>query len=126
MPFAPDLLALLENPTPPADGQPATLPALDTLSLCLVPLDRTLGDPLDEDNLMRTVETRFQRGSLRSLRLYAMGFVASAATLRRMQALSAQGMQIVLYERANFLYSEMVPPDFQLYRDLFLLTEKYF
>ncbi|KAJ7314378.1 hypothetical protein DFH08DRAFT_895315 [Mycena albidolilacea] len=130
MPFAPDLLALLENPTPPADGQPATLPTLDTLSLCLVPLesglDRALGGPLDEDNLMRTVEARFQRGSLRSLRLYAMGFVASTATLKRMQALSAQGMQIVLYERANFLYSEMVSPDFQLYRDLFLLTEHYF
>ncbi|KAJ7314384.1 hypothetical protein DFH08DRAFT_895330, partial [Mycena albidolilacea] len=38
MPFAPDLLALLEHPTPPTDNQPATLPALDTLSLCLVPL----------------------------------------------------------------------------------------
>jgi hypothetical protein len=78
IPFAPDLFALLENPTPPADGQPATLPALDTLSLCLVPLDHTLGGPLDEDYLMRTVEAQFQRGSLRSLHLYAMKFTPSA------------------------------------------------
>ncbi|KAJ7812041.1 hypothetical protein B0H14DRAFT_3879874 [Mycena olivaceomarginata] len=123
MPFAPDLLALLENPTPPADGQPATLPALDTLSLCLVPLDHTLGGPLDEDYLMRTVEAQFQRGSLRSLHLYAMKFTPSATTLRRIQALREQGMQIVLYERSNSLYLEMVSPDFQLYTDQFFLYE---
>ncbi|KAJ7879191.1 hypothetical protein B0H14DRAFT_3858482 [Mycena olivaceomarginata] len=115
IPFAPDLFALLENPTPPADGQPATLPALDTLSLCLISLDRTLGGLLDEDYLMRTVEAQFQRGSLRSLHLYATNFVPSATTLERMEALRAQGMQIVLYERSYSLYSEMVSPDFQLY-----------
>jgi hypothetical protein len=118
MHFAPDLLALLENPTPHADGQPATLPALDDrLSLCLVPLDRTPGGPLDEDYLMRTVEAHFQRGSLRSRRLYAMRFVASAATLKRMQALSAQGMQIVFYKNSDSLYSDMVSPDSEIQTD---------
>jgi hypothetical protein len=74
---------------------------------------------------MRTVEARFQRGSLRSLRLYAMRFVASAATLERMEALRAQGMQIVLYKNSDSLYSDMVSPDFQLYDDHFFITEKY-
>ncbi|KAJ7314379.1 hypothetical protein DFH08DRAFT_895321, partial [Mycena albidolilacea] len=97
MPFAPDLLALLEHPTSPTDNQPAMLPALDTLSLCftsLNPRSRNLGDPLDQDRLMRTVEARLQRDGLRSLRLHATKFVPSAATLERMEALRAQGMQI--------------------------------
>jgi hypothetical protein len=122
MPFAPDLLARLERPTPPTDNQPAMLPALDTLSLCFIPLNprsRNLGDPLDEDRLMRTVEARLQRGGLRSLRLHTTKFVPSAATLERMEALRAQGMQIVLYERSDSLYLEMVSPDFQLYSDQF-------
>ncbi|KAJ7812045.1 hypothetical protein B0H14DRAFT_2858523 [Mycena olivaceomarginata] len=107
------------------DIPPATLPVLDTLSLCFIPLNlysRNLGDPLDEDRLMRTVEVRLQRGGLRSLRLHATKFVPSAATLERMEAL-AQGMQIVLYERSDSLYSEMVSPDFQLYTDQFFLYE---
>ncbi|KAJ7812038.1 hypothetical protein B0H14DRAFT_3879871 [Mycena olivaceomarginata] len=110
MPFAPDLLALLENPTPPADGQPATLPALDTLSLCLVPLNRTLGGPLDEDYLMRTVEAQFQRGSLRSLRLYAMRFVASAATLERMESPPRAGHADCALQELRFtLFGHGVP-----------------
>jgi hypothetical protein len=72
---------------------------------------------------MRTAEARLQRGGLRSLRLHATKFVPSAATLERMEALRAQGMQIVLYERSDYLYSEMVSPDFQIYIDDFFLYE---
>jgi hypothetical protein len=103
------------------------LPALDTLSLCFIPLNprsRNLGDPLDEDRLMRTVEAWLQRGGLHSLRLHATKFVPSAATLERMEALRAQGMQIVLYEHSDSLYLEMVSPDFQLYSNQFYYYER--
>ncbi|KAJ7812035.1 hypothetical protein B0H14DRAFT_1464296 [Mycena olivaceomarginata] len=110
--LASDLFSLLETPTLSADPErPATIPVLDTLSLGLVPINGS-DDLVDEDQLMRAVEGRWQHGSLRSLKLWGMRFAPSVATLGRMEALRAQGMQVILHERSDDLYTEMMPPRF--------------
>jgi hypothetical protein len=120
MDYAGNVFSLLDH------TQRVTLSALETLSLCFVPSDlklKRLGGPLDEDELMRAVEGQWQHGSLRTLRLYAMHFTPSAVTLGRMEALRAQGMQIVLYKRSDPLYKEMVAPEFRVYQDPYMIRE---
>ncbi|KAJ6581990.1 hypothetical protein B0H19DRAFT_521712 [Mycena capillaripes] len=123
MGFASDLFSILENPSQNAD---TPISALHALSICLVPLDRTLGGPLDEDHLMRTVESQWRNGRLRSLKLYGMKFVPSATTLERMGALREQGMEIIHFERSYDLYLSVVPGDFRLYRDQYDLLDRLF
>jgi hypothetical protein len=103
MAFASDLFPLLENPAPNSDQ--SAIPALDTLSICLVPLARRLG-PVDQDQLLRAVEAQRSR-SLRTFNMYAMKFTPSAATLRHMENLREQGMQIDLSSDRDLLYATM-------------------
>ncbi|KAF7356231.1 F-box domain-containing protein [Mycena venus] len=114
--FASDLFSLLENPTRDPE-QTAAIPALHSLSICLGPFSRRLGGPLDEDQLMRAVESQWQDGRLRSFQLYAIKFSPSAATLERMDTLRRQGMEIVLFELSNSLSNMMIPQDFRLFWD---------
>ncbi|KAJ7250461.1 hypothetical protein B0H12DRAFT_1120499 [Mycena haematopus] len=123
--FASDLFSLLENHTA-SSNETAVVPALHTVSLCLGPHQGSLGGPLDENQLMRAVESRWQAGRLRSLHLYSPKFTPSATTLERVEALRSQGMQIELAKRSDRLYSQMVPPDFQLYNDYYHLYEDIF
>jgi hypothetical protein len=130
MAFASDLFSLLENPAPNSDQ--SAIPALDTLSICLVPLARRLG-PVDQDQLLRAVEAQRSR-SLRTFNMYAMKFTPSAATLRHMESLREQGMQIDLSADRDLLYATMVDSDFRLYDDhyrvgvyeMFLFNENTF
>ncbi|KAJ7631342.1 hypothetical protein DFH06DRAFT_702627 [Mycena polygramma] len=115
MPFASDLFSILEDIS--QDDRATTAPALRALSLSLGPLGDTLGEPLDEDLLMRAVESQWRDGTLRSFRLYAMKFRPSADTLKRMEVLRNMGMEIVYFEKSRSLYAEMVPEYFSLYRD---------
>ncbi|KAJ7631303.1 hypothetical protein DFH06DRAFT_1439071 [Mycena polygramma] len=123
MPFASSLFSILEDPN--RDDRTTTTPALRAFSLCLGPLGDTLGEPLDEDLLMRAVEAQWRDGTLRSFRLYAMKFVPSADTVRRMGVLRNMGMEIVHFDRSHSLYVEMVPEYFGLYRDNYDFVGRY-
>ncbi|KAF7370224.1 F-box domain-containing protein [Mycena sanguinolenta] len=124
LPLTSDLFSLLEDPTTESN-KTAAVPALRSLSLSLGPLDRSLGNPIDEDRLMRIVESRCEKGHLRSLNFYATRFTPSPTTLERIEVLGNKGMQIELFKRSNYLYGRMVPSVFQLFHDPYSFYEEF-
>ncbi|KAJ7631359.1 hypothetical protein DFH06DRAFT_702903 [Mycena polygramma] len=112
-----DLFSLLENPDSDQDGNAQRISRLQVLSLCLVSTFNEMAARVDEDHLMRAIESQHRNGCLRSLKLYGTTLRPSATTLERMDLLRGHGMDIRLFERSAAIYRSMVPSDFQLYSD---------
>ncbi|KAJ6593307.1 hypothetical protein B0H19DRAFT_16918 [Mycena capillaripes] len=98
------------------------IPVLDTISMRVIRKfisddENEIPPDLDQDLLMRTVESHWQHGDWRSVNLYCPKFVLSATTLQRMEILRGQGMQIRVFPSAHSLLCHVIPPDFRLYRD---------
>ncbi|KAJ7656532.1 hypothetical protein DFH06DRAFT_1091449 [Mycena polygramma] len=125
MTFASDLFSILENSS--QDDRTTSAPALCALSVCLGPLRNALdlGEPLDQDLMMRAIESQWRDGSLRTFRMYAMRFTPSVSTLERMEALRGQGMDIVHFQKSYILYANMIPEYFRLYDDDYEFFEHF-
>ncbi|KAJ7918618.1 hypothetical protein B0H13DRAFT_1992236 [Mycena leptocephala] len=115
MAFASDLFSILENPSQSPD-HPPTIPALHSISIWLASLTASL-PPLDQEQLMRAVESQWRDGCLRSVKFYAMRFLPSMTTLERMELIRGQGMEIVHFRSSSSLYADIVPEDFRLHND---------
>ncbi|KAK7024921.1 F-box domain-containing protein [Favolaschia claudopus] len=125
MNYASALFELLDSsPSLGQDQDTPHLPALHTLGLCFGPENyATLGEPIDQDELMGVVEARWRGGQLRSFQIYVMRFAPSESTLKRMEALRQEGMKFVLETHSMHLYQRMVPPDFCLYDDEYAMVD---
>ncbi|KAJ6481255.1 hypothetical protein C8R47DRAFT_1135170 [Mycena vitilis] len=111
------LFSILENPDSDQGANAHKIPRLEVLALCLVfPFDE-MAARVDEDHLMRAIESQHRNGGLRTLKLYGTTLRPSAATLERMELLRGHGMNIRVFGRSADIYHSMVPPDFQLYSD---------
>ncbi|KAK7024947.1 F-box domain-containing protein [Favolaschia claudopus] len=108
-----------------ADTPP--LPALNALTLWFGPkmqTDLELGEPIDQEQLMRAVAAQWRATvPLGSFQMYAMKFIPLVSTLACMYTLRHQGMEFVLETRSRRLYERVVPEDFRVYRDGYSLTE---
>ncbi|KAJ7754115.1 hypothetical protein B0H14DRAFT_2635502 [Mycena olivaceomarginata] len=103
MAFASDLFSLLENSE---YEECSTIPALHTISICLVPIKY---NPIDQDQLMRAVEAQWQGGSWRSFHICAMELAPLAATLGQMEGFREKGMEIELVQDSQVLYEIWSP-----------------
>ncbi|KAJ7631368.1 hypothetical protein DFH06DRAFT_1224340 [Mycena polygramma] len=112
-----DLFSILENPDSDQDGNAQRIPRLQVLSLCLVSTFNEMAARVDQDHLIRALESQRRNGCLRSLKLYGTTFRPSTITLERMELLRGHGIDIRLFERSDTIYRNMVPSDFQLYSD---------
>ncbi|KAK7024911.1 F-box domain-containing protein [Favolaschia claudopus] len=124
MNYASTLFELLDSSPSCTNPKMPGLPTLHTLGLCFGPENNaTLGQPIDQDKLMRAVEARWHGGQLRSFQIYAMRFAPSESTLKRMEVLRQEGMEFVLENDSMELYERMVPRDFCLYSDRYEMAE---
>ncbi|KAK7024952.1 F-box domain-containing protein [Favolaschia claudopus] len=128
MNYASTLFELLNSSPSRTTNQNQDVPnllALHTLGLCFGPENSTtMGEPIDQDKLMRAVEARWHGGQLRSFRMYAMKFAPSESTLKCMEALRQDGMEFILENDSMDLYERMVPHGFCLYSDTYDLMER--
>ncbi|KAJ7763667.1 hypothetical protein DFH07DRAFT_812712 [Mycena maculata] len=115
-----DLFSILAPTAQNETTVPEPVPTLSAISLRVLRDVSDDGVPppeLDQGVLMETLESQWQRGSWRSVKLFCPEFEPSARTLDRMALLRAEGMQVIVFDAGRTLYHDLVSPDFRLFED---------
>ncbi|KAJ7117452.1 hypothetical protein C8R44DRAFT_790751 [Mycena epipterygia] len=116
--LASDLFSVFALPT--QSGQPNRVPALESISIRFVRSifrfdDKDAIPDLDQGLFLHMVESHWNHGSWRTVKLRCPKLELSSDTLERMEVLRGQGMQIVVFTDPDSHYQNLVPPDIRFH-----------